>query len=490
MDGLSPVKSNPPTRGVDLTLLLYITIAYFVVTTFLKQVHLFLDYSSPLGLRDLAIFQQPLHNFITDGNLETSLGAHAHQSIFGEHAFLFVVFLIPLYFIFQTPLLLMLSQPVAYIAMIFVFYKILKELYNEDPKIIRLILILLLLNPAYHITLQNFNIYGFHLEFYFPALFLAAYYFYEKLNIPLFTIFYLLSLSIIEYYSLIWAAFSFYRILVSKSPKSVDFFILIFSLAYLACAFLIIVPYFRGTSLPWYAPLLSISRTNFGSNTADTFDLAKTLAINLVLNFGVFLFLPLRNMQALIMILPVYLGSTLAYLNGYRLPLSAGSWHANVIYPIILLGYISTFEKLAAARVKINIVKVGIAVAVLLSVAVQARRPEYNRGIWQIISRYSVLQKDYHAIQNIKSEISNEPMLVSFQLGKYFGDVKDVRVLENESNIDDGVQYILYYSGGVPPLNDQKVGEIQNKFRPITKYKDVVLFEKLNADEITSTEIK
>jgi uncharacterized membrane protein len=482
MDALSLVKSTTLTRRLDLKFLLYIAIVYFLVTTFLKQLHLFLDYSSPLGLRDLAIFQQPLHNFITGGTLETSLGAHEHQSIFGEHAFLFLVFLIPLYSIFQTPLLLMLSQPLAYISMIFLVYKILKDIYKEDPRIIRLILILLLLNPAYHVTLQNFNIYGFHLEFYFPALFLAAYYFYEKLNIPLFAVFYLLSLSIIEYYSVVWIIFSVYRIFTGKSTKSIDFFVLTFSLAYLACTFLFLIPYFRGTSLPWYAQNLSIPRSGFGSKTVDTVNLAKTLGINLLFNFGIFLFLPLRNMQTLAVFFPVYLAFTVAYLNGYGFPLSAGSWHANAIFPIILLGYVEEFDKLTESRTKINVLKLGFAVAILLAVGVQAMRPAYNQGVWSVIGGYSDLQKDYHAIQSIKSEIRNQPILVSSQLGKYFGDFKDVNVLENGSNIEKDVRYILYYPGAVP-LNDQKLGQIQKKYRALKEYKDIVLFEKLNTGE-------
>src|SRR5437016_2779866 len=164
MDALSTAKSNILTRRLDVEFYLCAAIIYFLITTFSKQIYLFLDYSSSLGLRDLGIFQQALQSFTTDGTLETSLGAHNHQSIFGEHAFLFLVFLIPLYYIAKTPLLLMLSQPLAYILMLLHAYKILKDVYKEDLKTIYLFLMLLLINPAYSITLQNFKIYSFHLE--------------------------------------------------------------------------------------------------------------------------------------------------------------------------------------------------------------------------------------------------------------------------------------------------------------------------------------
>jgi hypothetical protein len=101
--------------------------------------------------------------------------------------------------------------------------------------------------------------------------------------------------------------------------------------------------------------------------------------------------------------------------------------------------------------------------------------------MWAIISNYSGLRDDYKAIQNIKSEMRNQPILVSFQLGKYFGDFKDVDVLENRSNIEY-VQYILYYSGD-GSLGDQKLREIRKKYRPTKEYKDIVLFEKLATDE-------
>jgi len=479
MDTLSLAESSIFTRRLDIKFCLYAAIIYFLVTTFSKQLHLFLDYSSSLGLRDLAIFQQALHNFTTDRTLEISLGAHDHQSIFGEHAFLFLVFLIPLYYVAKTPLLLMLSQPLAYVFMIFLVYKILKDLYKEDLKIIHLILILLLINPTYSIALQNFNVYGFHPEFYFPPLFLAAYYFYAKENVPLFTIFYLLSLSIIEYYSLVWIAFSLYMIFVNKSPQRIDYFVLVFSLAYFTCMFLFFVPYFRETSLPWYARRLSMGPSSFDF---DVINLIKTLSINLLFNLAIFLFLPLKNRQTLILLLPWYLAFTLAYLNGYVLPLSAGSWHGNAIYPLILLGYIKEFEKLSERHTKINILKVGFAIAILLSVAIQYLRPAYNHGMWAMISNYAGLRDDYNIIQKIKSGMRNQPILVSFQLGKYFGDFKDVNALENRSNIEDNVRYILYYSGGAS-LSDQKLREIRKKYRATKEYKDIILFEKLGTAE-------
>ena len=490
MDTAASVEAgtlSPPR--LDMKFCLYGAIIYFLVTTFSAQIYLFLDYSSSLGLRDVGFFQQALHNFTTEGTLETSLaadtslGAHNHrQSIFGGHAYLFLVFLIPLYYFFQTPLLLMLSQPLAYLLMIFLVYKILKELYQEDLKIIYLILILLLINPTYSITLQNFNVYGFHLEFYFPPLFLAAYYFYAKDNLPLFIIFYILSLSIIEYYSIIWITFSLYTIFVSKNPKRIDFFVFTFSLAYLACAFLFFVPYFRGMSLPWYARVLSMRGPGLDLELTQVINLAKTLGINLLFNFAIFLFLPLRNIQTLILLLPWYSAFILAYLNGYVLPLSGGSWHGNAIYPVILLGYIKEFEKFSERQTKINILKVGFAVAILLSLAVQYLRPAYNHGLWALIRNYSGLRDDYKVIQSIKREMSNQPVLVSFQLGKYFGDFKDVDVLENGSNIEENVQYILYYSGG-SPLSDQKLREIRNKYRATKEYKDIILFEKIGKDE-------
>jgi uncharacterized membrane protein len=488
MNTVSLAESGIFTSRLNIKFCLYAAIIYFLVTTSSAQIYLFLDYSSSLGLRDLVFFQQALHNFTTDGTLETSLpadtsvGVHDRQSIFGGHAYLFLVFLIPLYYLFKTPFLLMLSQPLAYILMIFVVYKILKDVYKENLKIIYLILILLLLNPTYSITLQNFNVYGFHLEFYFPPLFLAAYYFYAKENLPLFAIFYLLSLSIIEYYSLIWITFSLYTIFVSKNPKRIDFFVLTFSFAYLACAFLFFIPYFRGTSLPWYARVLSMRGPGFDPELTQVINLAKTLGINLLFNFAIFLFLPLRNIQTLILLLPWYSAFTLAYLNGYVLPLTAGSWHGNAIYPVILLGYIKEFEKLAERRTKINILKVGFAIAVALSVAIQSLRPAYNHGLWALISNYSGLRDDYKVIQSIKREMSNQPVLVSFQLGKYFGDFEDVDVLENKSNIGENVRYILYYSGD-GSLSDQKLREIRKRYRATKEYKDIILFEKLGTPE-------
>src|SRR5215467_11442962 len=59
----------------------------------------------------------------------------------------------------------------------------------------------------------------------------------------------------------------------------------------------------------------------FDFDPAKIVNLAKTLSINLLFNFAIFLFLPLKNRQILILLLPFYFAATLAYLNGYLFPL-------------------------------------------------------------------------------------------------------------------------------------------------------------------------
>jgi uncharacterized membrane protein len=476
MTAFSPPRvSSLSGRSRWLSWVLWIIVAHFSVTTCLSQIYLFIDYSSPLGLRDLVLFQQPLHNFLTNGTLQTSLSTRDDLSIFAEHAFLFLVFFIPFYSIFKSPLVLMLSQPIAYLFMIFIAYKILKDLCAENIAVIRLVLILMLINPVYTVTLQNFNMYGFHPEFFFPSLFLAAYYFYEKENIPGFLVFYLLSLSIIEYYSLIWIMFSLYE-LATRNRQATNVFVLLFSITYFALMFLVFVPYFRETSFPWYAGRLSVSMAQGRIDTQYALDFSKTLSINLLLNFAPFVFLPLKNKHTLTVILPLYMAFTLAHFNGYVLPLSAGSWHANALLPIILVGYLKELEQLSQSM-KYKVLKIGFAAAIVISVGVQYARPAYSQGAWAIISKYSLLEADYSMIQSIKDKMKNEPILVSTQLGKYFGDFKSVKPLES-ATVDERIRYILHYSRG-KTISDGQREIIRDNFEIAGIYKDITLFERV-----------
>jgi hypothetical protein len=68
---------------------------------------------------------------------------------------------------------------------------------------------------------------------------------------------------------------------------------------------------------------------------------------------------------------------------------------------------------------------------------------------------------------------------VSFQLGKYFADVKDVNVLDDRSEIPDDVKYIIYYGGEKMIWVDQKtLDRVRENYEAKLQYKDITVFER------------
>jgi hypothetical protein len=249
-----------------------------------------------------------------------------------------------------------------------------------------------------------------------------------------------------------------------------------------------VIPYFRGTSLPWYAASASNFLGRLGS--LDILSLCKTLSINIVFNFAIFLFLPLRNCETILLTAPLYMIFIVGYAAGYTVPLSPISWHANALYPLILIGYmkeLSNYEELTA---KFTLLKLSFLVTIFLCIVVQASKNYNNKDLYLLATKYSRLKEDFDKIQDIRTQTTDGKLLVSFQLGKYFADRQDVNLLENRSDIgDQRVKYILYYGGEmIVPIDNHNLETIKQKFRMKLHYKDILVFERTLAQNFDQSE--
>src|SRR4029077_1719160 len=120
-------------------------------------------------------------------------------------------------------------------------------------------------------------------------------------------------------------------------------------------------------------------------------------------------------------------------------------------------GYIKEFSKVNPLTSKLWLLKLSCVVAILLCAVVQISTIYNHKDLYLLTTTYPRLKEDFDKIQGIKNETKNAKLLASFQLGKYFADVKEVNVLDNRSDIGNDVKYILYYGGErVVPVNDQK----------------------------------
>ena len=138
---------------------------------------------------DLAIFNQVFHHS-AEGNL-FHFTIHPH-SYLGDHFTPFLLMLLPLYLLFQSPLTLLLLQTIIIALCTIPIYFLAKHNLNKTWALV--LPLLWLINPM----AINMNFFEFHLLPFAMFLLLFTVYFYQKKNLQLFTLFSLLSLSVRE----------------------------------------------------------------------------------------------------------------------------------------------------------------------------------------------------------------------------------------------------------------------------------------------------
>jgi uncharacterized membrane protein len=138
---------------------------------------------------DLAIFNQVFYHS-GQGNL-FHFTIHPH-SYLGDHFTPFLLVLLPLYLLFQSPLTLLLLQTIIIALCTIPIYLLAKHNLNKTWALI--LPLLWLITPM----AINMNFFEFHLLPFAMFLLLFTVYFYQKKNLQLFTLFSLLSLSVRE----------------------------------------------------------------------------------------------------------------------------------------------------------------------------------------------------------------------------------------------------------------------------------------------------
>ncbi|MBI4498206.1 MAG: DUF2079 domain-containing protein, partial [Chloroflexi bacterium] len=126
-----------------------------------------------IGLWDQGFIQQALYNTLHGRPLEISISHEGYTHLFAEHFFLFALALLPFYALAPHPATLFLLEAVATGGGGLALYLVARRRLGNDWLALALAVAYLL-----HPTLQWANLglvwYGFHLENFFPPLFLLA----------------------------------------------------------------------------------------------------------------------------------------------------------------------------------------------------------------------------------------------------------------------------------------------------------------------------
>lgn len=204
-EGLKIKKQNDEINYKKL--LIYSIIIYLIVfSVFCFWKYFNFGYN---GL-DLAIYNQVFYNSAHGRLFQFSIHP---QSYLGDHLELFMLFLLPIYFFFQNPLMLLFLQTLFLALAAWPIFLICRKFFKE--KIAFFITLIWFFNPF----VQNTNLFEFHLLPFALFFIFFAFYFYQEKKIVHFIIFLLLSLLVREDVALVTLMFGFLALIEKREKK-------------------------------------------------------------------------------------------------------------------------------------------------------------------------------------------------------------------------------------------------------------------------------
>lgn len=321
-----------------------IGVMLYIVVFFALQVRLYEGLH--MGTSDLAFHDQALYRTLHGEFFRTSVGTAFHfedRVVFADHFYLILVLVLPIYALLpRVYTLFFLQASMAGLGALAIFLIARNKLQSELIAIC-FALSYLLYPPLQWATLNRF-VYGFHTENFFPPLLLFTFYFGEKKRLRLFALFFLLALTVIEYYALLLACLGLYLLLFDKRNRKIGLVTFFLSSLWFAAATQWVIPYFRG-SAPFYYGALTPLADAF-RNPESYFFLAAPLRDYLFRLLVPLLFVPLLNLPLLATTIPNLLVNLFALTVHYSVPMSATSHHVSPMVPVVFLSAVSGLHNL------------------------------------------------------------------------------------------------------------------------------------------------
>lgn len=339
----------------------------FALVFFAAQVRLY--QAGTMRITDLADFVQPLHGLLHGTPWQVSieyemLNVADARSIFSDHLYLFLFALVPFYAAVPHVYTLFALQALIPPLGAFLILLIARDQLKDTRLALGLSLAYLLYLPLQWTALAGVH-YGFHIENFFPPLFLLGHYLLTvRGRVGLALLAFALSLTVVENFAVLVACYGLYLALVG-GRRGVGLALLLMSTGYFAAAQLLIIPHFRQGTGASYLGILGTVR--HWDELRPMLALVPSAAVAYVIFLLVpLLGLPLLEWRLLAVALPTLGFNFLALLGGYTIPASPRTWHTNPIMPICFLAAIGGLSRLAARPQVGPRAMRGLALALLL----------------------------------------------------------------------------------------------------------------------------
>ena len=421
----------------------------YTITFFLLQVRLYKGFQ--IGFSDLVYFAQMLYNSLHGGPfLQTTAMKQGH--LFAQHLALCVFPILLLYALIPHVYVLFFLQALAGGTGAFAVFLLARDILRSEFAATCFSLAYLFY-PSLQWANLNMLIWGFHVENLFPPLILFAFYFLKRGRHRLCITFFLLGLTINEYYAILLASLSLFVLLTDKQHRRVATVAFCIAILWFAAATLWIIPYFQGGAPPWYLGATEEIGNLLRQPSLLASQLVRPLPAYLFVLLTPVLFLPLASFPIFATIFPNLLIYFMAPARGYHIPLSPISWHANVFIPIVFINAILGMRnilRLAEKRFSGKMV-LQISSLVLLIVAVFL---DYWWGPFPFSptvrpDRYELNEDRARGVQEVKTMIPQDASLcATSKISSHFSQRQTLYRFDNHWETAD---YILL---GVDPARE------------------------------------
>ena len=440
-----------------------------------------------MGTGDLAFFEQALYRTLRGEFFRTTMGTAVHfehRVAFADHFYLILLLVFPFYALLpHAYTLFFLQASIAGLGGLAIFLIARKKLQSE--LMATCFALSYLLYPPLQWATLNYFVYGFHPENFFPPLLLFALYFLEKRRLRLFAVFFLLALTVIEYYALLLACLGLYLLLFDKRNRRIGLVTFSLSTLWFVAATQWVIPYFRGGGAPFFYGVLT-QLTDALKNPQSYLFLVTPFRDYLFRLLAPLLFLPLLNLPLLATIIPNLLVNLFALTVNYSVPISGQSHHVSPMVPVVFLSAVSVVHNLLghignpSLRHKLERYGSCILLCAALLFNYWLGPLPFSRLVEA--DQYQVIEAKTRTLREVKALISQEASLCADDLGVHFTRRKDlyefpVRVGKVDFVLVDLDQPFTYYPlEALPAL--ERLKESSNHELIYSK-NNILLFRKL-----------
>jgi uncharacterized membrane protein len=322
-----------------IAVMLYIVVFSFLQVRLYEGLH--------MGPGDLAFFEQALYRTLHGEFFRTTTGTAVffeHRVVFADHFFPILFLILPFFALFPHAYTLFFLQASMAASGALAIFLIARDKLQSEWMATCFGLSYLLYPPLQWSTV-NYGTYGFHPENFFPPLLLFAFYFMEKRRLRLFALFFLLALTVIEYYAILLACLGLYLFLFDKRNRRIGLVTFFVSTLWYVAATQWVIPYFnRGCAPIYYGAFTSLADA-FRHPESYLF-LATPLRDYLFRLLASLLFLPLLNLPLLATTVPNLLINLFALTVHYTVPISGQSHHVSPMIPVVFLSAVTGVHNL------------------------------------------------------------------------------------------------------------------------------------------------